>query len=255
MGRGPYVSTGLAEDVIFGLMFKYTKKPAMWQVQVWSFQARGMAGAKTLRQAKFALLRELKETALWQSSQGHESQQMRSERWWDCWQWQWSLWSEDFQILCVPFGKIYSRTHGCKWSLLTVREGKYEREHGGLRWNLEAQKACVSSPLKPTVTYGKGGATWFLCNHQGAGRGVGSPRPGEGGPWAREWSIWNVILSHRFSESPEHFLLLACLGTRLCRILKSRQDAQILCPLFSGKSLEECAVIYTVFIRGCPAAG
>jgi hypothetical protein len=29
MGRGPYVSTGLAEDVIFGLMFKYTKKPAM----------------------------------------------------------------------------------------------------------------------------------------------------------------------------------------------------------------------------------
>jgi hypothetical protein len=148
MGRGPYVSTGLAEDVIFGLMFKYTKKPAMWQVQVWSFQARGMAGAKTLRQAKFALLRELKETALWQSSQGHESQQMRSERWWDCWQWQWSLWSKDFQILCVPFGKIYSRTHGCKWSLLTVREGKYEREHGGLRWNLEAQKACVSSPFK-----------------------------------------------------------------------------------------------------------
>jgi hypothetical protein len=33
-----------------------------------------------------------------------------------------------------------------KWSLLKVREGKYKRSMVGLRWNLEAEKACFSSP-------------------------------------------------------------------------------------------------------------
>jgi hypothetical protein len=36
--------------------------------------------------------------------------------------------------LC-PMGRIHGRTHGCKWSLLKVREGKYKREHEGPRWN------------------------------------------------------------------------------------------------------------------------
>jgi hypothetical protein len=46
------------------------------------------------------------------------------------------------------------RTHGCKWSLLKVREGKYKREHddpGGI-WK---QRECVSVlqvPLKLTLT-------------------------------------------------------------------------------------------------------
>jgi hypothetical protein len=48
-----------------------------------------------------------------------------------CRQW-WSLWSEDFQILCVPQGRIHGRTCGYKWSLLKVREAKYKREHGGV---------------------------------------------------------------------------------------------------------------------------
>jgi hypothetical protein len=43
----------------------------------------------------------------------------------------WSPWLEDFQILCILKGKIHGRTHGCKWSLLKVREGKYKREQGG----------------------------------------------------------------------------------------------------------------------------
>jgi hypothetical protein len=37
---------------------------------------------------------------------------------------------EDFQSLCVH-GRIHGRTHGCKWRLFEVREGKYKREHGG----------------------------------------------------------------------------------------------------------------------------
>jgi hypothetical protein len=37
---------------------------------------------------------------------------------------------ENFQILCVPPGRINGRTHGCKWSLLKVRKGKYKGEQG-----------------------------------------------------------------------------------------------------------------------------
>jgi hypothetical protein len=47
--------------------------------------------------------------------------------------------------LC-PAWKNLSRTCGCKWSLLKVREGNYKREHGGPSWDLEAEKACFSSP-------------------------------------------------------------------------------------------------------------
>jgi hypothetical protein len=43
-------------------------------------------------------------------------------------------------------GRIHSRTRGYKWSLLKVREGNYKREHGGPQWNLEAERACFSSP-------------------------------------------------------------------------------------------------------------
>jgi hypothetical protein len=31
---------------------------------------------------------------------------------------------------------------GYKWSLLKIREGNYKREHGGYRWNLEAE-SCL----------------------------------------------------------------------------------------------------------------
>jgi hypothetical protein len=34
--------------------------------------------------------------------------------------------------LC-PAGRIYHRMHGCKWSLLKVRKGKYKGEHGGVQ--------------------------------------------------------------------------------------------------------------------------
>jgi hypothetical protein len=33
---------------------------------------------------------------------------------------------------------------------------------------------------------------------------MGGPRPGEGSPWAREWSIWDVVYfyeSHTFPNS------------------------------------------------------
>jgi hypothetical protein len=57
-----------------------------------------------------------------------------------------SLLSKDFQILCVPWGRIDGRTCGYKWSLLKVREGKYEREHGGAQVESGGRGACVSSP-------------------------------------------------------------------------------------------------------------
>jgi hypothetical protein len=34
-----------------------------------------------------------------------------------------------------------------KWSLLKVREGKYKKEPGGHSWNLQAERACFSSPV------------------------------------------------------------------------------------------------------------
>jgi hypothetical protein len=57
-----------------------------------------------------------------------------------------SLWSEDFQILCVPQGRMHGRTRGCKWSLLKVREGKYKRGHGGTRWKVGAERESFSFP-------------------------------------------------------------------------------------------------------------
>jgi hypothetical protein len=30
-----------------------------------------------------------------------------------------------------PSGRIHGRTHGCKWSLLKIRNGKYKGKHGG----------------------------------------------------------------------------------------------------------------------------
>jgi hypothetical protein len=54
--------------------------------------------------------------------------------------------------LC-PTGRIHGRTHGCKGSLLKIRKGKFKRELGGCRWNLEANRACFSPPhtLKLTL--------------------------------------------------------------------------------------------------------
>jgi hypothetical protein len=56
-----------------------------------------------------------------------------------------SQWWEDFQILCVPQGRIHGRTCGCKWSFLKVREGKYKRGTVGPRWNLEAESVLLFS--------------------------------------------------------------------------------------------------------------
>jgi hypothetical protein len=50
---------------------------------------------------------------------------------------------EDFQILCVLWRRIHHRTHGCKWSLLKVREGKRKREHGGHRHLQEERKRML----------------------------------------------------------------------------------------------------------------
>jgi hypothetical protein len=62
-------------------------------------------------------------------------------------------------IFLLPRGGIYDQktseffvSHreksitGCKWSLLKVTEGKHKRDHGGYRWNLEAERACFFSP-------------------------------------------------------------------------------------------------------------
>jgi hypothetical protein len=45
----------------------------------------------------------------------------------------------------VSHEKNSGRTCGCKGSLLKVRERKYKREHGGHRWNLQAEKVCPFS--------------------------------------------------------------------------------------------------------------
>jgi hypothetical protein len=50
--------------------------------------------------------------------------------------------------------RIQGRIRGYKWSLLKVREGKYKKEHGGCRWNLQAERACFSS-LGAFKTYPK----------------------------------------------------------------------------------------------------
>jgi hypothetical protein len=34
----------------------------------------------------------------------------------------------------VLHGRIYGRTHGCKETLLKVREEEYKEEHDGCRW-------------------------------------------------------------------------------------------------------------------------
>jgi hypothetical protein len=47
--------------------------------------------------------------------------------------------------------------HGCKWSLLKVREGNYKRGHGGTRWKLEAERESLFHVLsKLMLTYAKG---------------------------------------------------------------------------------------------------
>jgi hypothetical protein len=38
------------------------------------------------------------------------------------------------------------KNHGCKRSLLKVREGKYKREHGRYRWSLMAAKVHFPYP-------------------------------------------------------------------------------------------------------------
>jgi hypothetical protein len=45
--------------------------------------------------------------------------------------------------LFVSMGKNPSSTHGCKWSLLKFREGKYNRELGGRIWNLQAKSMLL----------------------------------------------------------------------------------------------------------------
>jgi hypothetical protein len=44
-------------------------------------------------------------------------------------------------VIFVPHGRIHGRTHGCKWSLLKVREGKYKGSMVvGPRWKPEAER-------------------------------------------------------------------------------------------------------------------
>jgi hypothetical protein len=119
-----------------------------------------------------------------------------------------SLWSGDFQNSCVPQGRIHGKTRGCKWSLLKFREGNYKREHGGCRWNLEAERASLLQVLlKLMLTYGKGGARWFPSNNHWVG-----------GVWVVPSQVRAVPeLEHGqsemqyFSVSPELSLILVCL--------------------------------------------
>jgi hypothetical protein len=141
----------------------------------------------------------------------------------------WSLWSEDFQILCVLWIRIHGRTHGYKWSLLKVREGKYKRECGGHRGNLEAESLRFSFLvlLKLTLSYQKGepGDFYPIINEWEGAWVV--PRPGEGGPWARPWSIWDVIL----------FWIPNFPNFNLPQILPDRQDPEkIILRLLRGWS-------------------
>jgi hypothetical protein len=58
-------------------------------------------------------------------------------------------------------------------------------------------------------TYGKRGTWWFSFNNRSWGGAWVIPSPGEGGPWARACSIWDVILRHLSSMSPKLTLTLA----------------------------------------------
>jgi hypothetical protein len=96
--------------------------------------------------------------------------------------------------LC-PTGSIHHRTHGCKWSSLKVRKGKYKGEHGR-----------VQVLLKLMLIYGKGGTRWVPSNNQQVGRDMGGSQPGEGGlgcPWASQmWAtyIWILLLAFLSNE-------------------------------------------------------
>jgi hypothetical protein len=76
-----------------------------------------------------------------------------------------------FFVLC---GRIHGRTHGYKWSLLKIREGKYKGEHGGAQ--VESGGREHASPfqvlLKPMLTHGKGRTRWFPSNNQWVGRSM-----------------------------------------------------------------------------------
>jgi hypothetical protein len=46
---------------------------------------------------------------------------------------------------CVPAWKNPSRTHGCKWGLLKVREREIQRKYGGVQVEFAStEKACFS---------------------------------------------------------------------------------------------------------------
>lgn len=61
----------------------HTKKPALWQVQLRSFQAKGTNSAKAPRQDKFSLFRELKgKQCSWSRVSKGRKAEMRSESWW-----------------------------------------------------------------------------------------------------------------------------------------------------------------------------
>jgi hypothetical protein len=66
---------------------------------------------------------------------------------------------EDFQILCVPRGRIHGRTHGYEWSLLKVREEeKYKGDMVGPggSWKPREHVSVLQVLLKPMITHGKG---------------------------------------------------------------------------------------------------
>jgi hypothetical protein len=81
-----------------------------------------------------------------------------------------TLRSEDFQILCVPCGRIHGRTPGCN-SLLKVRKGNYKRERG-----------VTGGSRKQRVSFSLPGAFKTYANLKEGKNLVGR---GLGGPWAR----------------------------------------------------------------------
>jgi hypothetical protein len=96
--------------------------------------------------------------------------------------------SEEFQILCVQWGRIHLMACGCKWNLLKVSEGKDKRNHGGLRWNLRAESMPLFSKC-------------FKNFHKSMEKG----RPGDSHPIINECGgVWVVPSQVKVVPKPEH---------------------------------------------------
>jgi hypothetical protein len=99
---------------------------------------------------------------------------------------------------------MQGRTHGCKGSLLNIREGKYERELGRHRRNLEA------GAFKTYANLWEGRNQVISIHNQWVGRNMEGSWPG--GVFS-ELKHGQSELQY-FSMSPKFSLTLACLSRK-----------------------------------------